>query len=124
MKKETYFDRRLKELKEIYSENDVIKILNKKISELEIEIGTLVSEKDELLYLVQKNKPQKSEDNLENKHSEYIKLEKEVKRLCNLELRFFETFKELVIQKRENKLLQKELDEKKEEILDMISKKY
>ncbi|MFN3021836.1 hypothetical protein ACK1KB_12800 [Chryseobacterium sp. TY3] len=41
-----------------------------------------------------------------------------------MEQRFFETFKELVIQKRENMLLQKELDEKKEEILDMISRKY
>lgn len=47
------------------------------------------------------------------KHSDCVKLEKEVKRLCNLEQRFFETFKDMVVQKRENKLLQKELDEKK-----------
>lgn len=53
-RKMDYLDRVLIKLKRRYSENEVIAALNKKLSELEIELGMIKSERDEARYLLKK----------------------------------------------------------------------
>lgn len=49
-----YLDRVLIKLKRRYSQNEVIAALNKKLSEVEIELGVVKSERDEARYLLKK----------------------------------------------------------------------
>ena len=104
-KKSSYFDKVLANMKLAFSESDVVKIMIKKLSETEIELGKVISERDEL------------EENLSL-------AKKEIKQHVNIQKEFEEKVKENRIIKNENRELKRELAEKNDEIRDLLSKLY
>lgn len=105
IKKKHYFDRVLDKLKQSFSESEVVTLLTKKLSETEIELGIISSERDEY------------QDN-------FLALEKEIKRYRNIEKLHQETIAQSKIIANENRALKIELQEKKAEIADLLNKLY
>jgi hypothetical protein len=93
-KNKKYFDRVLSKLKLAFSESEVVKLLTKKLSETETELGIVISERDEL------------------QHNLTL-AEKEVKRYRNIEKIYEETIMDSKKTANENRALKLELEEKK-----------
>lgn len=98
MKKKDYYERLFDRLKEAYSESDVVKIISKRLSNAQIEIGILKSEIEEKDYIIEQQK-------------------KEIYRLRNIEQLLVREVKEMIE-------LRQELERKKEENQELINKKY